>query len=232
MAIVGNFPGIEIQNRKTIRAPLNPLDKCTIVSIFPKHVPPEIKHTIQPGVFQIPYGTYENPGVLVVGSSSWWREIDENQPLLEIPNSSIQVADSVVMDFCNGLLACNMSDVMPGLFYIPGEKTALQVKKENQIQLDKAKSNQKRWFEALVKMADMLWARSNGNPLTIGDDMRLAAHELNLNDKEWIKDFQSIEMSRCKACSTLIRSDVIVCPNCKLILNEAKAKELNFKFAQ
>ncbi len=231
MAIVGNFPGIEAQNRRTIRAPINTQDKCTIVSIFPKHTPPEIKPTIQPGVFQIPYGTYENPGILVVGSSSWWREIDETQPLLEIPNSSIQIADSIIKDFCNGILACNMSDAMPGLFYVMGEKTVYQIRKENQVQLDNAKAYQRKWFEALVRMADALWARSNGNPLAISEDMRIAAHELNLKNKEWIRDDIRVELVKCIACSTLIQSHVIVCPNCKVIVNPDQFAKLGLKFA-
>ena len=231
MAQVGVFPGMNDFARRTIRAPLNPLDKCTIVSILPKEIH-EVKHTIQPGVFHIFPGSYENPSLLVVGSSSWWREIDEHQPLLEIPNSSIQVADSIVKDFCNGLLGCNMSDSMPGLFYITGAKTIDTIKKENRAQLDLAKANQKRWFEVLVNMADALWARSNGNPLTIGEDMRLAARELNLNNKEWIKDFQTIEMVRCIACGALRNGAYPICQICKAIADPVRAKELGITFAQ
>ena len=109
-------------NRRTIRAPVNPMDKSTVVSILPKQIY-ERKITIQPGVFEIKPGTFENPAILVVGPSSWWREVDIEQPLLEIPVSSIQVADSIVTDYCNGLLACNMDTLMPGLFYLPGEFT-------------------------------------------------------------------------------------------------------------
>src|SRR6266576_4523463 len=90
-------------NRKLIRAMKNPMDKCTIVSIFPKVID-EVKYTIEPGRFHIEPGTFEKPSILVVGSSSWWREIDVEQPMLEIPNSSIQIAESVIKDYCNGLL--------------------------------------------------------------------------------------------------------------------------------
>src|SRR6187200_2386767 len=100
---VGEFPGINQVNRRTIRAPVNSLDKSTVVSILPKRIY-ETKITIQPGVFEIAPGSMEHPSVLVVGASSWWREVDVDQPLLEIPVSSIQVADSIVKDYCNGLL--------------------------------------------------------------------------------------------------------------------------------
>ena len=122
--------GIQYPNRRTIRAPVNPMDKSTVVSILPKSIF-ERKITIQPGIFELFPGTFENPAILVVGSSSWWREVDIDQPLLEIPISSIQIADSIVKDYCNGLLACNMDDMMPGLFYLPGEYTVERVKKEH-----------------------------------------------------------------------------------------------------
>src|SRR5215510_6991625 len=129
MSIVGQFPGLHSFKRRLIRAPANPLDKCTIVSIYPKDVD-EYKCTIQPGRFKIPAGSLQKPSLLVVGPSSWWREVDEDQPLLEIPVSSIQIADSVVRDYCVGLLAYNGQQAAPGLFYIPGDLTVEKIQKE------------------------------------------------------------------------------------------------------
>jgi hypothetical protein len=218
-------------NRRTIRAPINPMDRCTVVSILPKEIK-ETKPTIQPGVFHIPAGTFEKPATLVVGTSSWWREIDEEQPLLEIPVSSIQIADSIVRDYCNGLLGCDMNDTMPGLFYVPGENTVDKIKKDHLPLLLKYQEKQKNWYKALVKIADILWARSNGNPLSISDDARLAARELNLNDKEWLKDSHTIELVRCPACGSLKNPNFPVCPTCKAVANPELAKKLNIQFAQ
>src|SRR3977135_3942063 len=122
-------------SRRLIRAYKNPMDKCTIVSIFPKVID-EVKPTIEPGKFHIPEGTYENPATLVVGSSSWWKDIDVDQPMLEIPNSSIQIADSVIKDYCNGMLGCNMADAMPGLFFVLGEVSILDIKVKYKAKLD------------------------------------------------------------------------------------------------
>lgn len=231
MSQVGAFPGIGDWKRRTIRAPTNPLDKSTIVSILPKRIE-EVKHTIQPGKFIIEPGSYDKPSILVVGSSSWWKELEDGQPMLEIPHSSIQIADSVVKDYCNGILACDMGGSMPGLFYIPGEFTVERIRKEHKTQLDEALIKQRNWFSTLVKIADTLWARTNGNPLSISDDMRLAAKELNLESgKEWTKDTQIMELIRCKACGTLINSSIVICPNCKVIIDEEKAKLMNLKFA-
>lgn len=217
--------------RQTVRAPVNPLDKSTVISIFPKEID-EVKHTIQPGRFIIPPGSYDKPATLTVGPSSLWREIDEEQPLLEIPVSSIQIADSIVKDYCNGLLGCNMSDIMPGLFYVPGEIKDIDLKTRLKPRLDNALANQKRWYQELVKLADSLWARSNGNPLAIGDDMRLAARELGLGTKEWLQDFQNADMIRCLACGAMRNPTFPVCGSCHAIIDVEAAKKLNLVFAQ
>ena len=217
-------------NRRLIRAPINLLDKSTVVSILPKLID-ETKHTIQPGRFIIPPGSYDKPALLVVGSSSWWKETDEGQPMLEIPHSSIQIADSIVKDYCNGILACNMGDTMPGLFYVPGNYDVEKLKKEYKKELDDALLRQRNWYSELVKLGDILWARSNGNPLTISEDMRLAANELNLTNKEWLRDVQIMELVRCKACGSLKNPAYPICPTCKAIDNPELAKKLGLVFA-
>lgn len=230
MSVVGEFPGKEAFRRRAIRGPVNPLDKTTIVSIYPSEII-ETKPTISPGRFVIPPGTYENPAIVIVGPSSWWREIDEEQPLLEIPVSSIQVADSIVKDYCNGVLGCNMADAMPGLFYLPGEFVIADVRKSYKHELDAALSRQRNWYSNLIKLADALWARSNGNPLAISDTMRLAAKEMNVQ-KDWMKDFKMVDVVRCRACGGLRNPMFPVCPTCKAIDDPSKAKELGITFAQ
>lgn len=232
MSQVGEFPGLQNNiHRRTIRAPINPMDRSSVVSILPKPIS-ERKVTIQPGVFEVTPGSFDKPAILVVGPSSWWREIDENQPLLEIPVSSIQIADSIVRDYCNGLLACNMGDQMPGLFYLPGEWTVERLKKEQLPLLQKAAAMQKKWFMELVKIADVLWSRSNGNPLSISDDARLACKELNIQNKPWLGDMQAAELVRCVACGALRNPQFPICGTCKAIADPELAKKLNLTFAQ
>lgn len=231
MALVGEFPGFSNLNRMTIRAETNPMDKSTVVSVLPKHLS-ERKPTISPGFFEIPAGTADSPSILVVGTSSWWREIDENQPLLEIPVSSIQVADAIVKDYCNGLLACNMDDMMPGLFYVPGEYDLPRLKKEHAHSLTRAIANQKRWFMELIRIADILWSRSNGNPLSISNDARMACKELNISNKPWLGDNQAAELIRCVACGSLRNALYPICQTCKAIADPELAKKLNLTFAQ
>jgi len=228
---VGEFPGIQQANRRTIRAPVNPMDRSTVISLLPKPIS-ERKATIQPGLFELGPGSYEKPAILIVGPSSWWREVDEGQPLLEIPVSSIQIADSIVKDYCNGLLACNMSDMMPALLYIPGEWTVPKLRNDHPLMLQKALEKQKRWFLELVRIADILWSRSNGNPLSISDDARLACRELNITNKPWLGDTQTAELVRCVACGALRNAQFPICQTCKAIADPDLAKKLNLTFAQ
>lgn len=219
-------------NRRTIRSEVNPMDKSTVFSIYPLPIL-EKKPTIQPGTFYIPAGSYDNPGRLVVGPSSWWREIDPEQPLLEITNNSVQVADSIVRDYCNGILACDMGDSMPGLFFIPGEINIVELKTEKKYNaiLQKAIVRQRNWYASLVKMADAFWSRTNGNPLSISDDMRRAAKELGL-DKTWAKEYDRIDLTPCPACGNLRNPAYPVCTSCKTIVDRAKYDKLGLKPAE
>ncbi len=222
--------GSHLRNRRAIRSAKNPLDKCTIISIFPKEID-ETKFTIEPGRFKLSPGTYEDPSILVVGGSSWWKDYDPEQPILEIPTGSMQVAESVIKDYCNGMLGCNMGDAMPGLFFVLGEHTKMEIKMKYKNMLDEVKARQDNWYTILVRLADSLWARTSGNPLVIWDVMRLAARSLNLNDKPWLKDFQIAQQVRCFACGTLKSPEYPVCPSCRAVdMTNPAAKDL--KFAQ
>ena len=195
------------------KMPSNPLDKSTIVSVYPKFIR-EVKNTIEPGIFEIPAGRLETPAILVVGSSSWWSYSGDTRPTVQVPISSVQIAEAIIKD-----LAIDFStvDAGPGLFFIPGEVNLLDVKVRYKEALEIAHNKQKTWFMTLVKIADSLWARANGNPLTISDEMRLAARELNLNDKAWLRDCQTVELEKCFACGSLKNPAFPVCPTCKAI---------------
>jgi hypothetical protein len=220
------------------RLPRNPLDKCTIVSVYPRQLIEE-KPTMFPGRFVIPAAPENDFSLLVVGGSSWFREMTDDQPMLEIPISSVSVAEGIIRDYSNSLLGYVPDKAAPGIFFIPGEftkKTIITYKNEVTGKtfldlLNAAKTKQKEWFGNLVRIADTLWSRTNGNPLTISDDAKMAAQYLKLNDKPWLADFQSIQKEACKACGNLVNPMYPVCPNCKAIINAEKAKELGLSFA-
>ena len=92
MSNVGQGFGGFGANRRTIRSPINPMDKSTIVSIYPREID-EVKHTIEPGRFHINAGSRDKPSSLVVGTSVWWKDIDPEQPRENDPENPDYHAD-------------------------------------------------------------------------------------------------------------------------------------------
>jgi len=225
------FMEIWKRNRQ-VRSPQNTFDKSTVFSILPKQIH-ETKCTLDPGVFDIEPGDPEKPTRLVVGTSVWWREIDPEQPLLEIPVSSVQVAESVVRDYSNGIIMCDMGESRPGLFFLPGDISVNELVAKHKDVLTLAIKRQENWFRALIKLADSLWARTNGNPLAISDDSRLAAKMMRVEDRGWLMDFkmEGVVMKNCPACGTIRNNSYPVCHNCKTVIDKEKFTALGLKFA-
>lgn len=220
-------------NRHIVRSPINPYDLSTIVSIWPKPLD-EFKATIYPGRFTMRPGSMDSPSLLTVGTSSWWKDTGDGQPVLEITCSSVVVAESIVKDYCNGYLGANGDTSGPGIFWVPGKiEDIKEVKEKYKALLAKAFLKQQNLYTILVRMADTLWARTNGNPVAVGDDMRLAARELGLSErKDWMAEFKQQDLERCPACGYMVNSQFPVCGNCKTVINAARAKELKLEFVK
>lgn len=226
MTAVAQFP----IGRRTIRGPISAQDKCTVVSIFPRAVN-EFKATLQPPRYEMEAGNYDEPSLLIIGTACYWIEIDEQQPLLEVPVPSVLVADSICKDFMNGMLECDMTSATPGLFFVPGEYSVKGVKEKYQPLLDKAKVKQDNWYTKLVRQADSLWSRTNGNPLAIDELMRLAARELK-EERDWVNKMSiTSTLVPCVACGVPRNEKYPVCPQCKHIDKEL-AKKLGITFAE
>jgi hypothetical protein len=211
--MVGQFPSMREMMRRTVRGPDNPLDKSTVVSIYPK--PINFKNvTLSPGRWRIEAGSYENPALLIVGPSSWWKDVAIDEPLIEIVQSSVQIAESLVKDWINGLFACDMQNAMPGLFFIPGKFTIEKVKGDWGSLLSNANTYQNNYYASLIKYAEALWARSNGNPLAVNDEMRLAARALGRQDVDWMKQEVNTGMKPCFACGEFKNPAYPICKSC------------------
>lgn len=218
------------------RIPKNSMDKSTIVSVYPKAIA-ETKHTMQPSHFRIEAAEKDDFSILVVGCGSWLKEMALDQPFQEIYVGSTQIAQSFILDYSAGLLGYNV-DQKPGLFSIPGAYDKKSIRKYINPEtlesfdslISKARDQQRRWFLKLVDLTDSLWARSNGNPLCVNEDSRMAARELGVN-KDWMRNFQASQMENCKACGHMVNPIYPVCSNCKNIINPERAKELGLAFA-
>lgn len=219
-----------LSNRRTVRAEVNEMDKCTIVSIYPRPLA-VIKLTVTPNRFVVEPGNIKVPSVLAVGPSSWWREVDEDQPLMEITNGSVQMANGIVNDWMNGMLGCNMADSKPGVFWVKGNFTSDEVKKKHPELLSAANAAQTKYYHALLNMADGLWAKAPGNPLAISEDMRMAAKELGIQGKDWMSNFTQMENVRCVACGQPRNPQYPICPSCHTVVDTVKFKELGLMVA-
>ncbi len=224
------------EKKRIQRMPVNPHDKSTVVSICPFEIH-EIKPTIFPGYFDFP--AVKNPDedfeILVIGPSAWYKDTENS--IMEIQESSFHIARSLVNDYCHGLIGCNMSDSMPGLFFIPGsfnKMSILSYKDESnrdfKSMLESARLKQKNWYLKIVEETDVLWARTNGNPRVVGKDAQMGCKLLGLG-REWSEGVKAVELVPCKACGQRINPNYPICMHCKAIVNPAKAKELGLQFA-
>lgn len=206
--------------RRTVRAPISPIDRATIFSIWPRDIHIE-KITIEPNKYLIPKGTVDTPGRLVVTPASWWREDHMNDALIEMPEDSVKIARSVVNDYVNSILYTN-PECRIGVFFIPGDISVAVLKDKHKEELENARRRQIVWFQRQVEAADVGWSRTNKNPLAISDDAKLAATELKLN-KEWMNATNLVEMITCIACGGLRNPLFPICNNCKNIVDRPLA---------
>ena len=212
-------------SKRYIRKPKNQFDKTTIVSIFPKNIIVNYV-TIEPGTYIIPAGSTKTPSFTVIGSASWWNDQGPNRPKLEITVSSPDLATAIIRDNCGSLLAARAGDRMPGVFFLPGEVNYVKLIAEYNDHLEKAEAMQKNWYEELTRVADIDWARHQGNPLVIHDDSRIAANELGRKDKPWMGQFVAIEMIPCVACGAARNPKFPICSNCHMIVDKTLANSL------
>ena len=219
--------------RDVARIMHNPFDRATIVSVCPMSIC-EDKWTLFPGHFEIPAvqdidNDYE---ILLIKPSSWFRDVGLEQPIMEVPVSSYHVAESVINDYINGLFAVNTDNAKPGLFFVGGEYTKETVKshKEFDEKISEARIFQRNWFQRIIELADIMWARTNGNPLAISKDARIAASKLGVV-RDWTKDVKMAEYKLCPACGEQYNPMFPICRHCKVIIDKERAKEMDLKFA-
>lgn len=196
----------------------NPMDKSTVFSLYPRTVITR-NHTLNPGYWIIEPGTMTKPTSLIIGPSYWIKDFDPDQRMIAIPTGSMQIAESIVVDYINGMVGCDMGEKRPGLFWLPGEVGIMDLISSAGRYYNvftQAVNRQKNWYQELIKMGDIHWARTNGNPLAISDDMRLAAKELGVEHlKDWTKENQFYDMVRCTACGSLRNPQFPICATCK-----------------
>jgi len=205
---------------KTItRRPVNEFDISSVVSIFPRAVNTEM-HTVFPGSFRLEKGTKEKPFILHVTQASYYLDIqpDTTIPIIEVPNGSFQVASSIVNDYCSSIELFEPMQ-MPGLFVLPGKVHIADLITQFKDEMLSAEMKQIAWFDSLIREADSMWVRSQGNPNAISDLARLAAEERNQRSKPWMQNTVAQTLINCTQCGSLRNPAYPICPNCKSVID-------------
>jgi hypothetical protein len=207
--------------------PKNELDVCTVVSIFPRKVI-QTKPGLMPSHFELAPGTFDKPSVLIVEQGYWVKQLALEDEVVAMYTPSMLIANSIVQDTA---VIASGGDTGPGLFYVKGSHDVISIKKNHPSSLEKARERQDRWYRELIKLADSDWSKANGNSLAISDLYRMAANELGLKDKSWLKDEGHYEKIKCIACGVFNPPELVICPNCKVVLDAKKFAEMKMVFA-
>ena len=218
--------GYGIETKRKIRINKPSADKSTIVSIYPKSFRSN-NVTVFPGNFLIPGGSLEKPGLIVIGAAGYFKVDHQANESIEVLVSSTELAKSIVDDYTRGLESASANQG-PGIFFLEGDYNSKTIHdapgfKEK---IKEAVKRQDTWYKELVKRADVAWSKAPGNPLVVSDDARRAAEYLNLKDKAWMKDYQTMAMVACKFCGTLKNPEFPVCGNCNQVTDPEKYAKL------
>lgn len=188
-------------------------------------------HETIPGMVISDYSLPSNKEgtILHVEDSFYYKpDIDGNQDRVAV--NSQQIVESIVHMHITSQLAWK-SDQYPALFAIPNViATPESLKKDYKELVDKSLSAQRRWFIALVKIADDDWQQLRKHNM-ISDIQRTAAKELGLK-REWLLAIEDEATSGCPFCgSNLLNPEAPICPTCGKIHNPAKLKALEAKLS-
>lgn len=199
-------------------------DKATVVSLFPLLIKEE-KPGIFPGRFTIEPSNGE-PSLLVVGQSVHYVDVGEGRPQLEIAVPAADIARSLVDDFVAAQIAVT-DNARPGLTWLRGEITLVELKSKHVQLLIKLRAAQKAWYLELVKMADDDWQRYHKHSV-VSDLERIAARSLGYVDRDWLIVPEQLATAKCPACGTPIAETVVVCPSCRCIVRPEEYNKLQF----
>ena len=198
--------------------------EATVISIYPKEVR-EKKPGLIPEEYIIPPGTPKEPSSAIIGDATFFHHQPLGMPAFRSVAPGEEVAKSIVNDFIKAQLKYDTNS-HPGLMWIPGTMPMDTFKFKHKDDLKALEQRQTRWFIALIKDADDDWRKFHQHRM-ISDIQRFAAEQMKLV-REWMKVDEAADMLDCKACGTRIPNFVVVCPNCRVIVDPEKAKGLVF----
>jgi hypothetical protein len=192
---------------------------CTIVSMSPfpteRYIP-----GLLPCTFEIPAAKVGEFVTLVIKNVQ--ATIDHGPRTIFAPEPDEKIANSIVKDTCSNQLGVS-STSGPGMFVIPGEPDHNTIQKMYKPQLAEAQQRQANWFKELYTMAEDMWSR-NPKLSSITGPQRYAAMALGLKPR-WLVEPTAYTTAPCVFCTVEVKTDALVCPNCRNILKPEEFKK-------
>lgn len=200
---------------------------CTVVSLVPFDIREE-KPGLIPNTFFLPASDMTVPQVLRVGTARHYVYLDQDRGHLPVRTPSTEVAASIVRDYVTSQQRVG-PDAQPAIFWVPGDKTAIQVSKDHANLVQAALVRQHNWFTLVCQQADDDWSKYHRHTV-VSDVQRRMAQILGWNPEqhEWMAPNITAIGSRCPACGTLSMMGAVVCSQCQCILDPEKYKTLQF----
>jgi hypothetical protein len=204
--------------------------QSTVVSLVPFEIN-EFKPGLFPPKFEIPKSDMVTPQVIHIGTGVFYVYLDESRGSFPVRTPSEEIARSIVEDYSSAQLSISGDDPIakPALFWLPGTVDAMEVKVKYMGVCKTYLQYQKQWFLNMCALADDDWKRYQRHT-AISDVQRTAASILGWRAEEhpWMSLQVTLESERCPACQMLVSPGVVICPNCKCVLDSEKFKELQF----
>jgi hypothetical protein len=200
---------------------------CTVVSIVPRMIRQEFPGLIPP-VYEIEASDGVTPVTYIVKSAMHFVYLDETRGSLRVIDSPNEVARAICQDFVNSQIGVSSDSVgRPGVFWVVGEVTPEEVLEEHRPRYDQALVLQHLWMTDLARMADNDWNRYRAHNVVSEFQIKIARMlGWNPEQHEWMIPERLPEV--CPACSSPVKSGLIICPTCRCILNPEEFKKLQF----
>lgn len=201
---------------------------ATIVSMYPADIM-EFKPGLVPNNFRIKGARVDDFEILVVGDARFPVYLDGDRGSIWVTTPALVLAQSIVSDFIKAQHGFEVDSCHPGMFFVPGERTKLEIKQKFEPMLVEAKEKQVNWFKRLIFLADDDWAKYHRH-LTITDTQRFAAKYLKIT-REWSIEVNPTDFKPCPACANQILSAAIRCQHCSTVLDRKRFEELKLVIA-
>lgn len=144
---------------------------------------------------------------------------------IKVPVPSIELAQSIIMDYSVAVLGIAPPDAAPGLFALKGDWTD---KKDFQLKHNALigfhTKTQTKWFENLVAIADDTWAKTR-SPISISELQRTACEILGFK-RDWLNPIASELLDKCPVCMNTVLPGALKCVACGYVINKIELDKL------